>query len=668
MGIKSKKDAVEDSLAKGPDHVDLADRLVDWPLLRLLVLHRGFRWVVILFVMAVVGLALLLPKVWPATPEGFRPQMKISLLDKFQAWSLKRKARAQMDRGQPDAAAKTFRAAWSNDPGDESALRGLLDAISKSEQPKEQVNMSLQGASWLLRLGHTNQADIPLIGWTWIRAGLSERSLAVFKLAKGDNPEVETLSMIASIESGQIQPFGEKYYTDEAFKKRVEAAAAAKPQDLASDMEREFRLASLAFLAGWTPEEATRDAAMEKLQAAQADPASETVAYDLEYLVRLAHKDVEGCRRLLAKLREIGKDTVRHHTSFWRLLVNEGRRAEALDLATTSNLVPASAWDAYQLARAYTTLGRLEDANELLRGFSRNIGWLAESLMLRADVLMRQAGIVPDPNVKVVDKSGTDIGEDPLSQLTSLALMIRMQPDAMDVLGGYSHYLEGMAEWFRGSREAAARLFEKAAEIGFRDPAVAVQVSKSLLAIGGAAQWAEPILLKHQKVLGENPDYLEQLVKCEAQLKDDRYLLPATKKLYELNPNDPGRANNYAAALLIVRENPAKALALTLQLLQAYPNNVDLKINHAVALLLNGRVQDCLLTLAEIAPGRLQPPEASQFYVTRFEANWKFGRMEKAAADLKLVERDLLYPAQVAWLDEVLPQFQAELEASRKDN
>jgi tetratricopeptide (TPR) repeat protein len=335
-------------------------------------------------------------------------------------------------------------------------------------------------------------------------------------------------------------------------------------------------------------------------------------------------------------------------------------------LARASNLVPTSAWDAYQLARMFTLLGELDAANKLLGGYSRNIGWLTESLMLRADVLMRQAGIIPDPNVEVVDPSTAGINQDPLSELSELAMTIRMQPDAMDVLGGYSYYLEGMAEWYRGDREAGARAFEKAAEIGFRDPALAVKVAKSLLAIGGAAQWAEPILLKYQKVLSENEDYLVQLVKCEAQLKDDRYLLPATKKLYELNPNDPGRVSNYAAALLLVREDPAKALALTLQLLQTFPDNVDVKINHAVALLLNGRSEDALKMLAEIIPENLQPPEATQYYITAFEAYWKLGRLKRAEAALKKVEQNLLYPAQVAWLDEVMPQFQADLDAARQ--
>jgi len=663
MGKKNKE---KDSLAKPPERLDLADRLADWPLLRLLVLHRGFRWVVISFVMAVIALALLLPKIWLVTPEGFRPRIKISLLDKLQAWSLKRKATEAMKQERMSEAVTAWRAAWGNDPGDLSTVRGLLESISQLTHPKTEVNLSLRGASWLLRLGHTNQNDIPLIGWTWIRCGLSERALVALNLAK-DNPppRVETLRMIAALESGQIRTFAEKFFKDETFRKRV-IAAAGKPDNVSDPVEREFRVVSLAFIAGWGTDAAARKTALKELQAAQKDPATETVAYDLDYLIRLAHHDVEGCRRLLAQLTEIGKDTIRHHTAFWRLLISEGRRAEALELATSANLVPTSAWDAYQLARAFTLLGRLDAANKLLRGYSRNIGWMVESLLLRADILMRQAGIIPDPNVKVMDRTGTGINEDPLSELSTLALTIRMQPDAMDILGGYSYYLEGMAEWYQGDREAAARAFEKAAEIGFRDPMLAVKVSKSLLAIGGAARWVEPILLKYQKVLGENEDYLTQLVKCEAQLKDDRYLLAATKKLYELDPTDPGRINNYAAALLIVREDPAKALTLTLQLLEHFPNHADLKINHAVALVLNGRFADALEVLSGVIPENLEPPEATQYYITAFEAYWKLGRFKRAEAALKKVERDLLYPAQVAWLDDVLPQFQADMDAAKQ--
>ncbi|MCB1126567.1 MAG: hypothetical protein KDM81_08735, partial [Verrucomicrobiae bacterium] len=510
---------------KKTDHSTLADRLVDWPLLRLLVLHRGFRWVVILFLLSIISIALLLPKMWVATPEGFRPEVKISLLDRIQSWSLKRKAAAASERGEHGAAAQAWRAAWSNDPGSSEALRGMLQEISVMDRPQEQVNMTLQGSSWLLRLAHTNRTDIPLVGWACIRSGLSERALAVFQLAGRPLPESLTmLNAIALFESGQIAEFKKTMSTVE-WRDRIMSAldpASADPKDY---VDREFRLVSLAFIAGWYNVPKDRAEAFRLLEAAQKDLLTETVAYDLEYLIRLSQRDVEACKSLLAQLQTIGKDTVRHHTSLWQLLLREGRREEAVELATRLNLVPASAWDAYQLGRTYTLLGRLDMANDLLRGYSRNIGWLAESLLLRADVLMRQAGMIPDPNVLEEDAPSLTTDRTPMEELGTLATTIRTQPDAMDALGGFSHYLEGMVDWYRGSHDAAGMAFQEAAKLGFPDPALGLKVAGSLLSLGGAAKWAEPILLSLQDRYGENPAYLEQLVKCAAQQMDDRYLL-----------------------------------------------------------------------------------------------------------------------------------------------
>lgn len=664
MARKLGKDEEYDSMKKS-DHSNLADRLVDWPLLRLLVLHRGFRWVIIMFLLAIISVALLLPKMWVATPEGFRPEVKISLLDRIQSWSLKRKAVAAEALGEHRGAVQAWRAAWGNDPGSSDALRGMLRSISEMDRPQDQVNMALQGASWLLRLDHTNRTDIPLVVWTCIRSGLSERALAVLQMAEAPIPEsLQTMNVIALFESGQLIAFMQRTQSPE-WQARLYAALEGGADVKEGLVEREFRLVSLAFIAGWSTDASKRAEALKKLQEAQEDLQTETVAYDLEYLIRLSQRDVEACKTLLAKLQEIGKDTVRHHTSLWQLLLREGRKPEAVDMALRANKVPESAWDAYQLGRTFTLLGRLDLANEHLRGYSRNIGWLAESLLLRADVLMRQAGMIPDANVEAEGQPAVSTDRTPIEELRSLALLIRMQPDAMDALGGFSHYLEGMADWHEGNKEPAVAAFVEAAKLGFRDPSLALKVSKSLLSLGGAARWAEPILLGLQDQYGENPDYLEQLVKCAAQQREDRYLLPAAQKLYELKPDDPMTANNYAAALLIARDRPAEAVTLTRQLLDQFPSIGELYINHSVALSLNKRGQDAVLALGNVNSVALPPTELAQYYLARFEANWLVGRLDHARDSLGKLDRSFLYPSQLAWLSKAEEEFEADVLAEQ---
>ena len=107
----------------------LAERFHDRPLLRLLILNWPFRLAFFGMIGVVLAVAILLPKIWPALPEDFSPQIKISLLDKIQAWSLKRGARSAERSGDFDLALSGWRSAWANNPGDVEALRGVARAF-----------------------------------------------------------------------------------------------------------------------------------------------------------------------------------------------------------------------------------------------------------------------------------------------------------------------------------------------------------------------------------------------------------------------------------------------------------------------------------------------------------------------------------------------------------
>lgn len=693
----------------------LAERLADWPLLRLLMLNRPFRWVVILFVLGVVGLALMLPKVWRTTPRGFEPEVRISLLDRVQAWSLKRNALRSEGADLPEAAMRGYRAAWANNPADLTALRGMIRTIPETPDPEESVNLALQSANWLLRLDNTNRTDLEPIAWAWIRSGASERVMSLVEILEPPfSEDIERLRLVALFEAGRLREFQAALDAASAWEQRVQAALGEDPRTIPEGISREFVLVSLAYLAGASPDASTRNDALKGLRAARSDRATEQRAYNLEYTTRLNQRDVDKCRALLAEMREIGKDSIRHHTALWRLLLAEGRGEEALRMATQAQLKPRTVWDAYQLALAWSLLGRLDFANDLLRAYSRSIGYLAESLLLRADVLMRKAGILPETRTYGLPDSGPQEPSDALDELRSLALDIRAQPDAMDVLGGYSDFLEGLVEWKRGHRDdngldewlranptksvtdapagvilpgTAAFYFNQAVRAGFPTPALAAQVSSVMLTLGTVGPWVEPILLAHRdKIFAEARDLLEAearrtvvpeerravgqylglMIRCAA-IRGNRlqgeYLLQAADLIYRLYPNDATAANYYAAALLIFRQKPETAISLTLRLMRANPRSRALAINHAEALLQNGRADEAETILRSVVftedemKGRI--PELSQYYLAYFEANRRLGNVAEAQQFLSRVDPKDLYPPQLVWLQEVRKEFES---------
>src|SRR3954469_19127370 len=117
----------------------LSERLIYHSLLRMLILDRTFRIGFFAVVGTILFLAIYLPKIWRTTPKNFNPQVKISLLDKTQNWSLKRTARKAQAHGDHQQAYYSWQAAVAQDPGDKAALRGFLNNFLALQSPtKEQ--------------------------------------------------------------------------------------------------------------------------------------------------------------------------------------------------------------------------------------------------------------------------------------------------------------------------------------------------------------------------------------------------------------------------------------------------------------------------------------------------------------------------------------------------
>lgn len=629
-------------------------RLARWPLLRLMAQSRPFLLVVLAaFCIAIAG-PLMLLKIWRVTPPDFKPLVRVSLLDRIQAWSLARSARAAEARGDFENANQAWRAAAANVPVDYEALRGGLLVIPRLPKPTDYASTALAMGSWMIRLGHTNATDLELVASVWNRCQLYERTAAISTAVPDvHSAKLDRLLAIALFQSGRYAAFQKLLSANSALSTAVNQVTNPSATDAAlKDSDVEFRAISLAYLAIWGPS-GQRDKALKLLQDMAQDPKSETLAYEMEMTVFLQLKDLGGMRQAFEHLQANGRVGIWHLTAYWTLLYIEGKKDEAVALAKEANPVPKTDNDVMRLVSTFTLLGMFNEAEQLCRRYFSDPPWVQEGALMRSDLLMRM-------------KRWDD--------LRLLAYQIRRYPDVESALGGFSSFIEGMAEWAQGYTDNAERAFQKAVDAGFQDPRLAIQVAKSLLDIK-EAKYAEPILVAHWKQLDNEPVFLNLLVQCAYYLHKNTFvnsqekkeeeltLMDVVTKLYDLSAKDPEKdpvsMNNYAATLLLYRKRPEEAISLTLQLLQKYPNSLDIQLNHATALTMNDRLDDAEKLLIRIPTDRMDAATLTQYHLTLFELRLKQGRTEEARSELRAIDTSQLYPVQVTWLEVTTPQLDA---------
>ncbi len=598
---------------------------------------RPFLVVVLMAVLVAIAGPLLLLKIWRVTPPDFRPLVRVSLLDHIQARSLIRNARAAESWGDFETANLAWRAAVAKIPVDDQALRGGLRVIPRLPKPTDYASTALGMGSWLIQLSHTKVADLELIATVWNRCQLYERTAAIARTVTNvHSATLDRLLAIALFQSARYAALQRLLSGNSALSAVVNQATDPMAADAAmKDSDAEFRAVSLAYLAGWGPPE-QRGTALRLLQEMEQKPQSEVLAYELEMTVYLQLRDMIGMEQAFQHLQDSGRIGIWHMTAYWTLLALEGRKEEAVKLAKEANPVPKTGNDVMRFVGTFTLLGLYDEAEQLCRRYFSDPPWVQAGALMRSDLLMRM-------------KRWDD--------LRLLAYQIRRYPDVMGALGGFSSFIEGMAEWSQGYTDNAERAFQKAVDEGFRDPRLAIQVARSLLNIK-EAKYAEPVLLARRAQLDNEPSFLNLLVQCAYYLHKSDYLMDTVTKLYQLSPKEPRAMNNYAATLLLYRKRPEEAVRLTLQLMQAYPNS-EVLLNHATALSMNDRLDDADKLLLRLATAPLDTATAAQYHLMLFELRLKQGRIAEARSELRAIDTTQLFPVQVEWLEKTAPQLDA---------
>lgn len=602
----------------------ITDRLAEWPILRTLLLNPVFGLLIVVLGLVAFSVLVAIPRVWLSTPEGFRPIVRISLLDHVQAWSLRRTANRLMAAGDFEGEARARFAAAANHPGSLRLQREALFAYLRGRRDLGYSPERLADAiQWLLQLSNTT-VDLHLAALIYDANGYTGEVLSLLEPRRDQLPRrLEAPFMKALFHAGRMREFGERWA-------RSDFLATSDPQ---------LQLYHEAWHAGWgNPGDQDRHLATLLEATSQLD--QRLIANQLLLAVHAQRRDVEAYRRTLDRLQEFRGDTVSQHARYWILLQESGQEDRAQSLALAYPYRPSTPGQAVTLAQAFIALNRSEEAVRLLEGYGQTLGNLPAVHSLPYWTLLGE----------LYARQGN------WEQLMILGRNLQTLPNAQGTLRGFGHFLEGHG-WFETGAPAAARdAFRLAINAGFATPEVSLEVALLLLRMD-FPDLAQELLLPFESVLQESDRYWMAIFTAAfAQREDEALLFKAARRALDLSPNDPVRQANYAVALMIGRQRPDEAVRITFDYFHANPRSGLARLNHAYALAITGRTDDAA-GLIRTLPIVGDPLIRTSHALVRLEiaaARLDSDGVQQALGDIDLA---LLFPPQRAWVQRIEQQF-----------
>lgn len=572
------------------------------------------------FVLLLVLLGLLLPRIWRVSPPGFLPVVRVSGLDKLQAWQLGRTALAHAAEGQFEDSIHAWRGAILNMPCDPALHRGSLTTLIRQDRPRREfLGLGIHNSSWLLRLTQTNRADLELV--SEFHEKYENHGWIIRTLGQGGMELTASMAkrlMKAYFLTGDMTQFGVQW------------------QQRKGEMQGDpaLQVFLTAWRLGWgLPSEATEArAAMKRFQN---EPTQRLLAHRLSMQAAYAHADLSGYESSLAVLKELHEDRIKDHVNLWRLLAHSHRKEEAIREAQAFVTPASTPSDAQDLASAFNQLGMQDIALTLLEKTTREYPRSGELWALWADILITQKR---------------------WDELRTLALNLRVDLASRDVLGGFSYYLEGLAHWHTQHPERADESFAKASSGPFDTPLRAYMAAVGMTRLGHSVPAAD-LLKKAEGTFTNQASFYHQLTIASFQGRLAETLLPAAEKAYQLDPENRSYANNYAAALLCTRQRPAEALQITLRLLHINPNNPGARINHALALCQNARHEDAAKLLEGLNPDQLLPEGVNSLNLAWFEIHASRGDFTQARRVRDHFALNTVFPNQAQWIEQTTARF-----------
>lgn len=592
-------------------------------LLGVLLADRKFAVALACMAASIGGLGLGLPKAWVVTPDGFTPVLRVSLLDMVQARMLSRSARRLEAEGRPSEALIAWTGALGNQPANVGNLRSFVESVLKQEGPERRwLNMGAQQSQWMVALVGTNDLGaVELAGRMCLKAGMTDVAWMYL------NTTNRSISMSAArglaeaaFKTGRLKEFAEAW----------EIHRNAMEGDPSLGL---YRAAYLA-LAGKPTEQSPNMAILDQ---ATRNPDLKVLALRLRSIVEAERLDVEAFERSFEELRSMRQDELEDHSRAWLMLDAAGRHATAVARATAYAVPPETGERATLLLRTWSIL-RLES---LAASFSRN----------------QLDGFGSDPNTWFLCSQMLAANQD-WDEVRSVAARLRKNPFLSRVFAGYSDFLEGLCENATGRVERARDSFRRLLDRMPPEPSLAMDAANTLDRVGFQSE-AREVFKRMESNFSTSAQYWFAMGRLAWKQRDHAAMLAAADKAYSLDPESLDNINNLAAALLINRTRPAEAVQLTLQVIQKATYQHASYLNHAFALMRNGRTVEARKILDDLPLSALTNEERTFWRLAAVELEFSEGNFSMVAKHLPDISRDFLYPIQKIWLEAVAKQVAA---------
>jgi predicted Zn-dependent protease len=615
------------SKGKSPEELpdgNLPSEFVEAPSpLRQVFSGRYFRAAALLFVLFLVFLGLLLPEIYTSTPKGVSSASKISGLDVVQAWSLARAAKRQEAAGNFDEALLSWRAAIINNPGNPAYSEGLVRMVVNFPATRRDfLEAGAASSMRLLQLLQTNDVSLELAARLFSKYSLDDYAARLLSSRATNLPSnLAAIYLKSLFHLDRMDQFGDAW-------SRYSNALSGDP---------EIQVVRAAWQWGWGPPDQIR-LGRESLEAARNSPTTRDLAHRLSLSVAVSLSDPYACERSLNALVDHHSDRVRDHVIYWRLLIHAGQTSKAADLARGFSRPPETPIDLKEMVETLVQLGFKDYAAKLLDQH-------LPAFAFQPDLWEQLALLLVDL------EQWTD--------LRQLAADMRQNQMLREDMAGYSQFLEGLSALRTERREAAWEAFTRAAEAPTTNPLLSFSVARQLTTLGYPVL-ASRLLSKVEESYGDKAMYWFAVVGAAYEARQFDTMREAAARGYLLNTNEPIFVSNYAAMLLIERTNPAVAAQLTLQALTGRPDDPGMQINHAHALILNGRLDE-----AEELLGRIKLDEVDSYLITErnlalFDLWAKRRNKKKALAAYRGIEARFLFLPQLRWLDKAYVELTGE--------
>jgi tetratricopeptide (TPR) repeat protein len=572
-----------------------------------------FRWVFGGLVLAAFAMALMLPKIWITTAKGITPVAKVSGLDLLQTRSLMRTARKEQEAGRTTEALQAWTSAIANNPGSIESVRGFIQLLATQDRvDRRWSSMGIGQSLWLLKLTQTNAVDLDHVAQFYRKAELHELSIQILGQTNfTSTPTTAATLALAFFETARSTEFAELWDAHSA----------------EFSLDPELRLRHAAWSAVWGPP-AELGRSLQQLTEASRESASQVLALRLLLLVQSQRLDLGGFKSTFAELSGVRGDRLQDHIRHWLLLEYLGQHALAVEKARAYAIPPQTVTEAEIMLAAWNRLG----IHDLAVDFARQ--------QMPAFPGAAQLWILIGRMLATAQR---------WDDLRTVAVEMRNNPRVARLLGGYTFYLEGVAEHGMDHRARAEDLFRQLLADPPSETRLTYECGTSLQTLG-YNEIAQAILKRLESALGGSREFWQHMAQIAHTTRDSEQLLVACEKAYLLSSNSPVAANNYAAALLTARQNPAEAVRLTVDVVTRSPDSRIARINHALALAQNSRFTESRAALDGINPDALNPMERTYWHMGQLECAIGQSDLVRSRRHIDQIQQQFLFPSQVDWL------------------